>query len=285
MRCGAAAVLLALVLSQPGISPVFGQRLLTLAPEQSRSIAAREGSLAVASVASAASLQRAFVVQVDLELVRSGPPRLELPAPDGRVLVAERTAFEDRGGGAVTWFGRSPGAEYDSVVLTVAADGLVGRFGEPFGARYNISASAHGGGTMSEPSGRGFKCSLYEAPREDRSRSSNPAAPLRQIQGVSTDDGLKVLVLYTKAAAEFWGSDVWAYRHSVAAFTEHGRAAVGVAWDSSGRHRRQPGPARFKPGGAGGSSFPARSHGSPKGTRSGVRVDINKSRLADVPYR
>jgi len=58
-------------------------------------------------------------VEVDLALLRSAPRRLETPTPGGSVFVAERSVFEDRGGGDLMWSGGRPGAGYDTVVLTV----------------------------------------------------------------------------------------------------------------------------------------------------------------------
>ena len=55
-------------------------------------------------------------VQVDLELLRAAPARLEVPTPDGSVLSAQQSVFEDRGGGDLMWSGGQPGAGYDTVV-------------------------------------------------------------------------------------------------------------------------------------------------------------------------
>ncbi len=88
-------------------SAVEGQRLLTLV----------EG---VAAAASSGELGPSIgpvpvAVDVDLELLRSAPRRLETPTPDGSVFVAERSVFEDRGGGDLMWSGGRPGAGYDTV--------------------------------------------------------------------------------------------------------------------------------------------------------------------------
>ncbi len=85
-------------------------------------------------------------MQVDLELLRGAPARLEVPTPDGSVLSAERSVFEDRGGGDLMWSGGQPGAGYDTVVLTVEGGRLVGRFGAAGGGAYQIHAERDGRG-------------------------------------------------------------------------------------------------------------------------------------------
>ena len=120
--------------------PVGGQRLLEVIPQGTRS-----SSIVGAGLPPEVPL---IAVQVDFELLRSEPVRLELPTPDGRILWADISVFEDRGGGDLMWAGRLSGADYDSVVLTVEGGRLVGWFGEPGGVRYRISARPGGGGQM-----------------------------------------------------------------------------------------------------------------------------------------
>ena len=103
--------------------------------------------------ASARAAGRTIVV--DRDLVRSGPQRLELETPDGRLLAAERSVFEDRGGGNVMWSGSLPGAGYDSVVLTVQDGHLQGMFGEPGRAAYWIRSGLDGVGSLTQPVGGG----------------------------------------------------------------------------------------------------------------------------------
>lgn len=45
---------------------------------------------------SAAARAAGTAIVVDHDLVRSGPQRLELQGTDGRILVAERSVFQDR---------------------------------------------------------------------------------------------------------------------------------------------------------------------------------------------
>ena len=94
-------------------------------------------------------------VQVDLELLRGAPARLEVPTPDGSVLSAEQSVFEDRGGGDLMWSGGQPGAGYDTVVLTVEGGRLVGRFGAAGGGVYQIHAERDGSGGMAPIVGPG----------------------------------------------------------------------------------------------------------------------------------
>ena len=54
-------------------------------------------------------------VEVDHDLVRSAPQRLEFEVPDGRVLVPEMRVFEDRGDGNAMWVGGYPELGYDNV--------------------------------------------------------------------------------------------------------------------------------------------------------------------------
>ena len=89
-----------------------------------------------------------FAARVDLDLVRSAPDRLELPTPDGRILVAELSVFEDRGNGDVMWAGGFPDWGFESVVLSVTEGRLVGRFGEPDGAKYRITTGPTGSGLL-----------------------------------------------------------------------------------------------------------------------------------------
>ena len=133
----AAAILGALAV---GAGPLHGQRLLSFGPQ----VEVLPSVDAIGTV-SAILPQNA---QIDLELLRSGPLRLEVPTPDGRLLVLERTVFEERGGGDVMWSGRFPGAAYDTVVLTIRDGSLVGRIAELGGSRFQISADPFGGGRM-----------------------------------------------------------------------------------------------------------------------------------------
>ncbi len=184
-----------------------GQRLLSLGP-----------GTETAGVAAAAQFEAGVgpvIVQVDLDLVRSAPPRLELPTPDGRVLVALQSVFEDRGDGNVMWAGSLPGADYESVVLTVEGGSFVGRFGEPGGAKFRISAGPDGGGTMADTGGvpgddPETVCPVGLEPvglgenflAEGLGRIGQPQRVAQQ----QNHDRLDILVLYTATAARNWAN-------------------------------------------------------------------------------
>ena len=153
----------------------------------------------------------AWAVDVDLDLVRSAPRRLVLPAPDGRPLAAELTVFEDRGGGDALWSGRFPGAEYDSVVLTIEGGRLAGRFDEPAGAQFRIGAGAGGGGALvGQRAAHGDErhfCPVgtpgHESARLVHAAPAAAAAPER-VGAAASDGRLDILVLYTAEAARTW---------------------------------------------------------------------------------
>ncbi len=175
---------------------------------------------------------RPHIVQVDLDLVRSAPRWLELPTPDGRVLTAELSAFEDRGDGDVMWSGRSPDALHDSVVLSIAGGGLGGHFGEPMGAKYRIGAEADGRGRMVDARPAPgqlteLSCGLGVATgdrlHEHLADLLPPGGPYlggpRSVAGSQSHEELKILVLYTLSAERTWRDPNW---HSYAG----GRAAT-----------------------------------------------------------
>ena len=93
-----------------------------------------------------------YAIDLDIDLVRSAPGRLELPAPDGRLLAAEMSVFGDRGDGDAMWAGRVAGSDYESVVVTVASDHLAGHFGVPGGVKYRISVRPGGRGRIEDMS-------------------------------------------------------------------------------------------------------------------------------------
>ena len=153
-----------------------------------------------------------WAVDVDLDLVRSAPRRLVLPAPDGRPLAAELTVFEDRGDGNAMWSGRFPDAEYDSVVLTIEGGRLAGRFDEPAGARFRIGAGAGGQGAMVGKRAAGDHderpfCPVgspgHEAAHHMHAAPS-AAAPPEGVDAAASDGRLDILVLYTAEAASKW---------------------------------------------------------------------------------
>ena len=128
-RRGALVWVLAAALLVPP-SAAQAQRLLTLVPGVGAAASVGDPGPSIGPVPTA--------VQVDL--------RLEVPTPDGSVLSAERSVFEDRGGGDLMWSGGQPGAGYDTVVLTVEGGRLVGRFGAAGGGVYQIYAERDGRG-------------------------------------------------------------------------------------------------------------------------------------------
>ncbi len=157
--------------------------------------------------ASARAAGRTIVV--DRDLVRSGPQRLELETPDGRLLAAERSVFEDRGDGNVMWSGSFPGAGYDSVVLTVQDGHLQGVFGEPGRAAYWIRAGADGVGSLTQPVGGGSDpvCGgglVRDEPLPGIVGQSARSDLLAGVPQESNHDRLDILVLYTVQAAEVW---------------------------------------------------------------------------------
>ena len=152
----------------------------------------------------------AWAVEVDLDLMRSAPRRLVLQAPDGRPLAAELTVFEDRGGGDALWSGRFPGAEYDSVVLTIEGGRLAGRFDEPAGAQFRIGAGTGGQGAMvGERSAHGDErhfCPVGTPGHESahRAHAATPASAPERVGAAASDGRLDILILYTAEAARTW---------------------------------------------------------------------------------
>ena len=156
-----------------------------------------------------------FAARVDLDLVRSAPDRLELPTPDGRVLVAELSVFEDRGNGDVMWAGGFPEWGFESVVLSTTGGRLVGRFGEPDGAKYRITAGPTGSGLLVDTARilrdpETVQCPGGVVP-EDRGPvpavEASSADPPQRVAEESNHNLLDILVVYTARAEEVWGSD------------------------------------------------------------------------------
>ncbi|MCY3964129.1 MAG: fibronectin type III domain-containing protein [Acidobacteria bacterium] len=188
-------------------APVEGQRLLTLTPQAT-------GRATVGDPDFAPEIA-AFAAQVDLELLRTESGRLELPTPDGRVLIADLSVFEDRGGGDLMWSGGLPGAGYDSVVLTLEGGRLVGWFAEPAGVRYRISARPDGSGRMEAGFNLpGAQPDAFCAVGSDREQLPQ-IAPVRiagatahdpptRVAAPQSHDTLEILVVYTPTAAGNW---------------------------------------------------------------------------------
>ncbi len=163
-------------------------------------------------------------VEVDHDLVRSGPQRLEFAAPDGRVLAAEMRIFEDRGDGNAMWTGGYPELGYDSVVLTLQDGYLLGRFGLPEGGTYWIRAGSDGFGRLTEGQGssQGF-CGGGVVPETDPlipAVEAQRADPPGRVSRESNHDRLDILILYTASAAQRleqanWGTPQAAMQHGM----------------------------------------------------------------------
>ncbi len=153
-----------------------------------------------------------FAAELDIDFVRSAPQRVELPTPDGRILAAELTVFEDRGNGDAMWAGSFPGAGYESVVLTIKDGYLAGRFGEPGGAAYVISVGPDGLGQMVDTSTREPEPEEEHCPGGVVPPMESPvSAPLAQRAGAprgvaseSNHDVLDILAVYTAQSEERW---------------------------------------------------------------------------------
>lgn len=189
--------------------PAGGQSLWRLIPQATQPATAAGPDL-TADIPS-------FAVQLDLDLLRTEPGRLELATPDGRVLVAELSAFEDRGRGDLMWSGRLLDAGYDSIVLTVEGGRLVGWFGEPGGVRYRISARPDGGGRMDAGSSSRDRapenfCSVgLDRGRQPLAAPVGLAAaltrdPPARVGAAQNHDALDIIVVYTAEAARNWAN-------------------------------------------------------------------------------
>ncbi len=156
-----------------------------------------------------------FAAKVDLDLVRSAPDRLELPTPDGRVLVAELSVFEDRGNGDVMWAGGFPEWGFESVVLSITDGRLVGRFGEPGGAKFRITTGPTGSGLLVDTAQIRIDPDTVQCPGgvvpEDRgvvpAVEASSVDPPRRVAEESNHNLLDILVVYTARAEEVWGFD------------------------------------------------------------------------------
>ena len=166
-----------------------GQRLLNIAP-----------------LGDDPTVDPGWAIEVDRDLVRSAPQRLELPAPDGRVLAVEMSVFEDRGDGNAMWAGGYAGNGYDSVVLTLRGGQLLGRFGLPEGGTYWIRSGSDGSGRLTKGQLTSAQaCPGGVIPEPDRGFSATEASridPPQRVAGASNHDRLDILMLYTQSAAE-----------------------------------------------------------------------------------
>lgn len=144
------------------LGPASAQRLVTLNPTDGvegvqGAIAAPRSTVAAPQRTDAAAAPLRTPARVDLDLLRSGPPVLELVAPDGEVVTVERGHFDDRGNGNVTWSGRVAGNSYESVLLVLEDGHLVGSYERPDGQRYGVRAGSDGRGHVSTPPPEGVE--------------------------------------------------------------------------------------------------------------------------------
>ena len=179
-----------------------GQRLLELSSLVDDPLGVAEGADLLAAT-------------VDLDLVRSAPDRLELLTPDGRILVAELSVFEDRGDGDVMWAGGFPEWGFESVVLSITDGRLVGRFGEPDGAKYRITTGPTGSGLLVDTAQIRRDPETVQCPGgvvpEDRGPvpavEAASADPPERVAEESNHNLLDIVVVYTSRAEEVWGFD------------------------------------------------------------------------------
>ncbi len=104
---------------------------------------------------SARTNARRFDVQVDFDLLRSAPEKLEVATPYGTTVHARLAEFQDRGGGDFLWSGHAVDENGDVaglVVLTMVDSGIAGVFDEPGGTTLELHAvEADEAGEVLEP--------------------------------------------------------------------------------------------------------------------------------------
>ncbi len=204
-----ASLLLALAVLVLSASAAQAQRLLTLVPGVGVASSTDGPGPSIGPLPAA--------VQVDLELLRDDPAWLEVPTPDGDVLSAERSVFEDRGDGDLMWSGGQPGAGYDTVVLTVEGGRLVGHFAAAGGGAYRIHANDDGRGGLApiggpDPDSPVPLCGVHEDAEEFHDAAPRVAAaahgadPPRRVSNPQSHDRLDILAVYTATAAENWAA-------------------------------------------------------------------------------
>ena len=143
-------------------------------------------------------------VEVDHDLLRSAPQRLEFEVPDGRVLAPEMRVFEDRGDGNAMWVGGYPELGYDSVVLTLQDGHLLGRVGLPEGGTYWLRPGTSGGGLLTEGRETSAQaCGGGLVPERDPvvpAVAAQRSDPPGDVVSASNHDRLDILMLYTPDA-------------------------------------------------------------------------------------
>ena len=143
-------------------------------------------------------------VEVDHDLLRSAPQRLEVEVPDGRVLTPEMSVFEDRGNGNAMWAGGYPELGYDSVVLTLHDGQLLGRLGLPEGGAYWLRPGAGSAGLLTEGRETSARaCGGSVVPEREPvvpAVSAQRSGPPESVANASNHDRLDILMLYTPGA-------------------------------------------------------------------------------------
>ena len=161
-------------------------------------------------------------VEVDHDLVRSAPQRLEFEAPDGRVLTPEMRVFENRGDGNAMWVGGYPELGYDGIVLTLQDGHLLGRLASPEGDTFWVRSPGDGSGRLTEGvETSALACGGGVVPDTDSVGPAFAAAradPPRRVPEASNHDRLDILMLYTASAAQRLEQAGWG---PPATFTQH----------------------------------------------------------------
>lgn len=135
-------------------------------------------------------------VDVDFDLLRGAPTRLELATPDGLVVEAVRTYFEGGGSEGVLWRGRIGEASFDGVVLTQVDGVLLGRFTTETGS-YRIDHGADGTHRVVATTGRRRGWCGTEKVGRERSFGVDVLADRQAVASPVID----VLAVYTASAA------------------------------------------------------------------------------------
>ena len=162
-------------------------------------------SPATAGVARPATAETASV-QVEIDYLRLGFGRLELPLPDGSIIEAESGVFENRGAGNVMWSGAVQGAGYESVLFTLQDGYLVGWFGEPGGPKYVLHAGPDGRGTLAVETGPATRnwCGVEAGGTADLAPHAATSVIRSEPAASESSDRLDILVLYTAGTEAYW---------------------------------------------------------------------------------
>ena len=152
----------------------------------------------------AGSVVKTASVNVEFDYLRLGFGHLELPLPDGSVVEADNTVFEDRGGGNLLWTGEVAGAGYESVLLTVQDGFLIGQFGEPGGPRYAVHAEPNGRGSLAVDVGPvGDWCGVKPASLNVQGRGGSSVADALESSALeSNHNRLEILALYPERTVQ-----------------------------------------------------------------------------------